>query len=444
MPPQRSIQAQPPLEFVPPNLQPRLIRGLGVLVPWFLKARCSIADFETTNVEPLVEMYRAFQSGKIRFMIAFRHPSSLDPISISRLLAQTVPQCASHMGVDLHLPTHAYFLYDRGVPLWAGPIIGWLLPRMGGISLQRGKLDRQSLRTARDKFANGDQPMMVAPEGATNGLNEIVSPLEPGAAQMAFWCLEDLRSKDRKEQVYVVPLGLRYSYISEPWEGVDALLAWIETDCGLQNDAQAERYARLTRIAVHLVTLLEDYYVRFYQQQLAPSADFGARLQNLLEAALRTSEQFFSIQPKGSVVDRCRRIEQAGWDRIYREDLKGQTLSPVQRGLADRAAEEADLRMWHMRLVETFVAVTGSYVRDNPTAERYAETVSLVYKTVQRLKGEASDAPPSIGSQRVRLTVGEPILIDDRYGAYTANRQGARQCVADLTKTLQESLEAMI
>ena len=100
-------------------------------------------------------------------------------------------------------------------------------------SLQRGKLDRMGLRTAREKFANGDQPMIVAPEGATNYLNEIVSPLEPGTAQMAFWCLEDLRAKGRTEQVYIVPLGIRYRYLTPPWEGVDRVLAGLESDCGL-------------------------------------------------------------------------------------------------------------------------------------------------------------------------------------------------------------------
>ncbi|WP_071599813.1 hypothetical protein [Mastigocladopsis repens] len=42
--------------------------------------------------------------------------------------------------------------------------------------------------------------------------------------------------------------------------------------------------------------------------------------------------------------------------------------------LGDRIAEEANLRMWHMRLVESFVAVTGNYVHEKPTAERFAET----------------------------------------------------------------------
>ena len=442
--PQNTIHAQPPLEFVPPNLQLGVVRAVGSLIPLALKTGTSIVEVEASHPERLAELYRDFENGKARFLIAFRHPSAHDPLSIWYLLSRIVPAAAREHGITLRNVTHTYFLYDRGVPLWAGPAVGWLLPRAGGISVQRGKLDRMGLKTARDKFANGEMPMAVAPEGATNGLNEVVSPLEPGVAQLAFWCLDDLRAKDRSEKVYIVPLGIQYCYLGEPWQEIDQVLAGLEVECGLAADAKIDRYARIRRIGEHLLTVLEDYYHRFYQQELSPpSGDLGERLHNLLEAALRTAEQYFAIQAKGSITDRCRRIEQAGWDRIYREDLKGQTLSPVQRGLADRVAEEADRRMWHMRIVEGFVAVSGSYVRENPTAGRFAETTNLLYKTVQRLKGAPSFTPPPLGKQKARLDIGEPILVDDLYASYTANRQGARQAVADLTQTLQHTLEAM-
>jgi len=442
--PQSSIHAQPPLEFVPPNLNMSVVRAVSHLIPSALKLRTSITEVEATHAERLAELYKEFEEGKARFLIAFRHPSAADPLPLWYLLSRIVPECARERGIALHNTTHTYFLYDRGVPLWAGHVVAWLLPRAGGISIQRGKLDRMGLKTARDKFANGEQPMAVAPEGATNGLNEVVSPLEPGVAQLAFWCLEDLRAKERAEKVYVVPVGIQYRYIDEPWQAIDSVLAGLEVECGLTPDTSGDRYTRLTRIAGYLLTELEEYYHRFYQQELsAAPGDLGARLRNLLEAALRTSEQYFSIQAKGSFTDRCRRIEQAGWDRIYREDLKGQTLSPVQRGLADRVAEEANRRMWHMRIVEAFVAVTGAYVRDSPTGDRFAETTNLLFTTVRRLKGLPDCPPPSLGQQRARLDVGEPILVDERFADYTANRQGARQAVADLTHTIQAALETL-
>ena len=438
------IHVQPPLEFIPPALTPWVVGAVGKILPFYLKSFTSITEVDTENVERLVELYRDFQAGNTRFLMAFRHPNTMDPLILGYFLARAVPDVARKMGIALATRPHTYFLYDRGIPLWACSVAAWLLPRMGGISLQRGKLDRQSLRTTRSLFANGDQPMMVAPEGATNGLNEVVSPLEPGIAQMGFWCMEDLQEKGRNEKVVIVPIGIRYRYLEPPWEQLDTILGQMETDCGLTREAGTDRYARLIRIGERLVGLLEQYYSRFYQQTLPETADFPTRLKNLMEAALRVSETFFDLPPKGGLADRCRRIEQAGWDRIYREDLKGQQLSPVERGMADRIAEESDLRMWHMRLVESFVAVTGTYAYEKPTAERFAEMVSIAYQTLQRLQGKTQFDSLAPGKQRVKITVGLPLSVDARWDAYQSGRSAARQEVAELTRELQQALETMI
>ncbi|MHC5721773.1 MAG: 1-acyl-sn-glycerol-3-phosphate acyltransferase, partial [Nostoc sp.] len=77
----------------------------------------------------------------------------------------------------------------------------------------------------------------------------------------------------------------------------------------------------------------------------------AVRLQALLNAALQISEQYFDLQSKGSLRDRCQRVEQAGWNYIFREDFKdAKGVSAVEKALGDRVAEEANARMWHMRL----------------------------------------------------------------------------------------------
>ncbi|MEO1182660.1 MAG: hypothetical protein AAFX51_17875 [Cyanobacteria bacterium J06636_28] len=207
-------------------------------------------------------------------------------------------------------------------------------------------------------------------------------------------------------------------------------------------------YGRLYRLAEHLLTLMEGYYHQIYGlerpnvAEADANAQLAVRLQHLLDGALAVAETYFDLRPKGSVIDRCRRLEQAGWERIFREDLRDQvSISPVKRGLADRIAEEADLRMWHMRLVESFVAVTGRYVLEKPTADRFAETVLLLADMVARLQGENPFPRPSLGKREALLTVGEPICVSDRWGDY---QQSRRRAVAALTKDLQTSLQSLI
>jgi hypothetical protein len=100
--------------------------------------------------------------------------------------------------------------------------------------------------------------------------------------------------------------------------------------------------------------------------------------------------------------------------------------------------------MWHMRLVESFVAVTGAYVQEKPTVERFAETTLLMWDAIARIKGGNPFRRPRLGKQSVQMTVGEPISVSERWEAYQASRRSAKQSVAELTQNLQTALEAMI
>lgn len=455
-------RAQPPLEFIPPDLNPLVLNVSQTLLPLWIKSKTNISQIEAFNVERLGELYQKFQQGKIRFLIAFRHPSVDDPLCLAKLIWQIVPRIAKKQDIKLTLPTHVHVIYDRGIPLWAGPTMGWLYSKLGGTPIMRGKTDLTGLRFARNLFVDGAYPMAAAPEGSTNGHNEIISPLEPGIAQLSFWCAEDLLKADRNEEVFVVPVGIQYRYLSAPWESLAKLITQLESSCGMVTEAHelmpkepnaeqiGQLYQRLYQLGEFLLSGMEDFYVKYYHQTLPTVAKpreeftnqvFATRLHNLLEAALQVAENYFAISAKGSFTDRCRRLEQAGWDRIYRLDFQQKNPSVVQRGLADLVAEEASLRMWHMRLVETFVAVNGYYVKEKPTPERFSETTLLLWDFITRLKGGNPFARPKLGKLLATVQVGEPISVTSRWSDYQKNRRSA---VANLTVDLQKALESLI
>ena len=475
--PNTITQAQPPLEFIPPRFNPWVFRVGRSLLPTWLPWRQNISHVELTNGKELVDLFEQFQSGKIRFLLAFRHPSTNDPPCVAQTLWQEVPKVARQQGKSLKAPPHVHFVYDRGIPLWAGEAVGWLISHLGGTPIRRGRLDTMGLRSIRDLFANGQFPIAAAPEGGTNGHNEIVSPLEPGIAQFGFWCVDDLKKSDRTEEVLIVPLGIQYRFHTEPWQMLEQLLTQLEIDSGikrsasmavkgLQNgarltaDQETILYRRLHALGEHLLTLMEEFYSTYYQQPLNGKQDHKAteedadhpadwgekhaiapRLQALLNAALTVAEQAFGVKPKGTLTDRCRRLEQAGWDRIYRDDLQDlESLPGVERGLADLVAEDANLRIWHMHLVETFVSVTGKYVADKPTVERFADTLLLLWKMITQIKGGSGKAP-DLGKRFAQVTVGKPISVNDRWADYQSSR---RKAVANLTDILQHEMESLI
>lgn len=464
-----STRAQPPLDFIPPVFNFFVLKVSQLILPFWLRSQTPLVEINAENLSVLAEYFEKFQQKKVRFLLAFRHPSINDPYCMGYLLWKLLPKFIKQQNIQLQYPIHAHFMYDRGIPLWAGIAVSWLYSNLGGTSIQRGKLDLPGLRSARELFTHASFPIAAAPEGATNGHNEIISPLEPGIAQLGFWCAEDLQKSDRTEEVFIIPVGIQYFYITPPWAEIAKLLTQLEKDCGIKTSLstgnntldEQKLYGRLFNLGEEILGIMENFYRESYYQNLPdletlkatfddnsdqiqqlPNALFSLRLQNLLNVALKVAEQYFHIPNKGSIVDRCRRVEQAGWDCIYREELKpNQELSPLKRGLADRVAEEADLRMWHMRMVESFVAVTGHYVEEKPTVERFADTILLIWDLVARIKGKTSFFRPRLGQQRAQMSIGEPIAVTARSPQYKANR---RQAVANLTQELQHNLEKMI
>lgn len=460
-------RARPKLSFIPPAFNPFILRLVHLSLPLLQRFRLfpwlptGIEKIEIVRGETLAQLYHQFQIGKIRLILAFRHCEVDDPLSGLYLLSHSVPKIARQRGIELRSPIHSHFMYDRGMTIWAGKWLGWLFAKIGGVPVHRGKtLDWQAIKQTRELLMNGEFPLVVAPEGATNGHSEVVSPLEPGVAQLAFWCVEDLAKANRVERVKIVSINIQYRYLNPRWSKLDRLLSQLETDCGLSQLAKdpsqttAElAYSRLLRLGEYLLAEMERFYHRCHRYRLPDSSDSSLsreeklthRLQQLLDVSLKVAESYFGLQPTGNIIERCRRLEEAGWNYIYRyEPAEFKQLSPLQRGLADWSAAEASLRMLHMRLAESFVAVTGTYVREKPSFERFAETTLILFDAITRIKGDKNPRRPRLGWRKSIVTIGEPIDVSDRAATYRQNRQGAKQAVARLTRDLETALKNAI
>ena len=467
------------LEFIPPRLDGRVLAGARRLLPLWLH-RAGLRSVRVEGMERLQAAMEAFQAGRSRLLLAFRHPSLDDPAVLAHLLWVDLARAGrpGNEGERRFRPRpHAQFLYDRGIPLWAGAPVSWLLSHLGGCSIQRSKLDLPALRTARALLLDGPYPFAVAPEGSTNGHNEAISPLEPGVAQLALWTADDLARAGRPEATTLLPIGLQYSFTAPVWPAIERLLRELETEVGLPPAADRSLdpqrlYGRLFALAGVILNRMERFYRDAYHQPLpkdpdgttaasgnasqepggpaphpseAPglnNSDLGARLSRLMEAALQVAERALAVEGRGDVNERCRRLEQAGWDRLY--PASGTATPPasaLERGLASRLAEQTAQQLWHMRLVESFVAVSGRYVKDDPSQERFADTLLILWDTLCRIRGGNPERRPRLGNRRAQIRIGEAMEIGPRLAAYRTDRRGA---VASLTADLQREMEGLI
>lgn len=445
--------AQPPLHFLPQRFSYPVWWTVARLLPFYIRYGLGLNRVEGVNVETLARYYQQFQQGQVRLLIAFRHPCTDDPLVMGYLMWHLLPQTARRLGIRLRPPTNGYFLYDRGIPLWAGEQIGWLFSRLGGISIMRGKLDSPALRSARELLLEGRFPLAAAPEGATNEHNELVAPLEPGVAQLGFWCLEDLAKAGRSLPVVILPVGIQYTLSQPSWERMTMLMTQLENRLGCPTNSHSTEpqalYHRLLNLAMHLLDRLETFYATSYRQDFprlppfdSPNAELAARIQRLLNSALVVAESYFGLKASEDFVSRCRRIEQAAWERMFRADLA--QLSAVERCLADWLAEEANVRLRHMRLAERFTSITGSYVREKFTINRFADIVLILWRTFDWLEGKSPNVNRLVGLRQVRVSVGEPLNLESYWPLYRRDRQGARQAVKEVTEQIRQQFEALI
>ena len=469
------------LEFIPPKYNVFVLKIFHLLLPIFLRFRlrpwlvAGITNIKVINAEILVELYEQFQKGKIRLIIAFRHPEIDDPLCLTYLLSRVVPKVAREKKIKLKYPIHSYFIYDRGMTIWGGNWLGWLFSKGGGIPIHRGKpLDRKALKTARDLLINGKFPLMIAPEGGNNLHSDIVSKLQLGVAQLGVWCVEDLFKENRTEEVLIVPINIQYKYIKNNWYKLDNLLCKLEKDSGLEIKIIKEYsnlekiknlfYERLLILSDKILTSMENFYSCFYHVNISQvnileiknceiemilseenkylANNVILRLDNLLHIALEVTEEYFKIKKKGSLIDRCRRLEEASWGYIYREDIKDfKNISSLDKNLAEWIANEAQLRVKHMRLVENFVAMTADYIREKPTFDRFTETSLILFDVMAKIKGEKIPKRPRLGKRITTLTIGKTISVKEYFNNENLSKRKRKQAVNNITYQLQKTLE---
>lgn len=460
-------KVQPPLRHISPRFNPRLFALVASIYRPYLRLALGIRRIEVKGIEILVEHYRLFQHGKIRLIIAFRHPHVDDGALMAWLLGGAVRNAArdeAKQAPAQRLPRRpfAHFVYDRGAPLWTGPFIGWLLPRTGAVSVFRGKIDSKGLEEIRSILLNAEQPLAIAPEGAVSYSERHAAPLETGIAHFAFWCVRDLRAATRNEDVVIVPLVPSYRHGKDVQKGLLRIAAYLERECGLRVSPDRPIPERLRVAAESLFQRTERFYKRFYPEtsvsidghgvdsaspdtEERPGDRFlcaaGRRVEDITEAALSAAERYLALPSTGEPIARVRRIEQACWDRIYREDIEDiDSLAPLDRALADRIARETSLTMRHLQLTDITVYLSELEIPNEAAPDELAEVASNLAGMVARLKGGDISATPHMGSRSVTYRIGSPISVGSRWEAYRDNKQKA---VAELMGTLQTEFQKL-
>jgi 1-acyl-sn-glycerol-3-phosphate acyltransferase len=384
-----------------------------------------------------VAAFRDFQDGGSRLMIAFRHPYGDEPQLLASVITRTIPAQARALGLPLRGFTHAHFVHGHEVALWSGSFVRWLLPRSGAVPIHHVKFDSMGMERLQRLMLDGAYPLALAPEGQVSYTSERVPRLERGFATIAFRCAEDLEAAGRDERVAVLPLSVHYRYGSGAPRVLERVLGMVERECGLEPTKGASPVQRLRAAAEAVVALAERFYAELDRTPTpVASTSLNDRWAAVIESALRSGERALRLSSEGGLMPRLYRIRQAGWDRIYREDLRPKTLSPLARALIDREAGEAWYAMRHMELADLGSYIDFDLPKEDDPIDLLIETASNYWDLTSRLSGGNITDRLNFAKKDAVIVVGEPLEMRARLGRY---REGRKAALEEATRDLEKN-----
>jgi 1-acyl-sn-glycerol-3-phosphate acyltransferase len=372
--------AQIPLDFYPPRLNPSVVRWFHKIAPLFCYWHYRIS----LDVSPeCLEKLRSLQNH--RLLLLPNHPTFYDWSAIFLLSAQ--------LGDVFHFMA-AYERF-RGFE-------GWFLQHMGAYSIRRGLGDRKSVAQTLEIISQPGSRLVIFPEGGCSFQNDTVMPFRVGAIQIALQAMNRMvKHGEVKPDLYAVPISIKYRYTGNMDTVIHNTLSRLEKV--LQIAPAGSPYERLRAVAEQVLTSFEKDY-GLYDDAIA-QADWNVRIPRLKDHVLQACEQKLGITPTTNDLAR---------ERVYK-------IQYMLESFAERLASEnfwtyESMHKAAARLLN-FDAMYDGYVADHPTPERFLDTLIRLERDVFKI-----DQPAPKGFRKVFVRVGDPVNLGDYFEQYQQDR----------------------
>ena len=360
----QNVVIDKPYAFIPPRLNRFWLWLVRRLLPCRLRK-----DFGITAVECLgAEKLRASLEAGHGIMLVGNHCRPCDPMVLDSLSAAV--RRPFHIIASWHV-----FLINR--------IQRFLLPRIGGFSVYREGMDRESLKCAIKTVADARYPLVIFAEGIITRCNDRLVNFMEGPAFMARSA-----AKQRTDGKTVIhPVFIRYFFEGDLEQTVLPVINDIENRLSWQPQHELPLRARLSKIGGALLTLKEIEYLGEPQ-----TGKFRERLQRLIDHLLTPLEnQWTAGRHDGDPMARVKRLRSA-----ILPDLLARELSEPERALRWRYLAD-------VYLVQQLHCYPGNYMED-ATPERLLETV-------ERYEEDLTDWARPHFPIRAVITVGDAIEV---------------------------------
>jgi hypothetical protein len=244
----------------------------------------------------------------------------------------------------------------------------WAISTMGGFSVYREGLDRQSLDTAVEILSNPTRPLVVFPEGTVFRTNDRLQPLLDGVSFMARTAAKR-RAKEGKGKVVIHPVAIKYLFkgdlqkaIGETLDSLEKRLTWLEVK-------EYTPLQRIHRIILAMLCLKEVEYLGEAQ-----TGDIIERQNRLVNHLLVPLEEEWIGKPnaKDSLIPRIKALRM----KIVPELTTGE--------LDESERERRWVHLSRIYLAQQIASYPADYLQ-RPTTD------TRILETIERLEEDLTD-----------------------------------------------------
>jgi 1-acyl-sn-glycerol-3-phosphate acyltransferase len=381
--------------FVPPRFSPFWTRIIQWYLPTYLRKSFGVTSWQCVGADRLTASLNA-GSG---VLLASNHSRPCDPMVLG-LLSREVNR-SFHVMASWHL-----FMQSR--------VQSFLLPRIGGFSVYREGMDRESLKCATRILSEARYPLIIFPEGFVTRNNDRLLNLMDGVAFLARSAAKQRAGTPQPGKVVIHPVFVRYFFEGDISATIAPVLSGIEGRLSWQPQMQLPLRDRIVKAGHALLALKEIEYLGVSQ-----SGGVRERLSALVDHLLNPLErEWCGGHREPDTMGRIKRLRSTILPDIVKGELTEEEIARRWRQLAD------------LYLAQQLHCYSGDYLNDSPTAERLLETV-------ERYEEDLTDVARPHPPLHVVISVGEAIE-----AAPTRDRSGDGDPVAnELRRGLEKLLE---
>lgn len=224
-----------PYEFIPPRYSGFWHRVVRCFLPRVMRKSYGIASVECVGAEKI----RASLAAGHGILIVANHCRPCDPMVIDTLAAEV--RRPFHVIASWHV-----FMMGR--------LQRYLLPRVGGFSVYREGVDRESLKCAVNLIAEGKHPLVIFPEGIVTRSNDHLAVFMEGTS---FLARSATKIRKEKGKVVIHPIFIRYFYEGDLEKAVMPVLEEIEQRLSWQPQVDLSINDRIAKLGNALLGLKE-------------------------------------------------------------------------------------------------------------------------------------------------------------------------------------------